>query len=234
MTRAMPSTEDPVRLIFARHGETEWNKHVRFRGRADVALNDVGMDQARRIARRLSSVPVAAIYASPLGRTIKTATPIAAAHGLAIVPEEALIDFDYGAWQGKTPAEVADSDAARYQRWLTDPARVRIPQGETLGRVRDRVLRAIRHIARRHPRDTVVVVSHDMIGRVLVVGLLGLPLAAIWRIGQDNGALSVFESRKNSWSVISVNDTGHLAGSESTDRDDRQIVRDPVQIEAVS
>ena len=53
-----------------------------------------------------------------------------------------------------------------------------------------------------------------MIGRVLVVGLLGLPLAAIWRIGQDNGALSVFESRKNSWSVISVNDTGHLAGSE--------------------
>ena len=50
-----------------------------------------------------------------------------------------------------------------------------------------------------------------MIGRVLVVGLLGLPLAAIWRIGQDNGALSVFESRKNAWSLISVNDTGHLA-----------------------
>ena len=210
----MPSTERRMRLIFVRHGETDWNKHPRFRGRADVALNDVGMDQARRVARRLSSVPVAAIYASPLGRTIKTATPIAAAHGLKIVPEEALIDFDYGAWQGKTPAEVAESGADRYRRWLTDPARVRIPHGETLGRVRDRVLRATRNIARRHPRGTVVVVSHDMIGRVLVVGLLGLPLAAIWRIGQDNGALSVFESRKNSWSVISVNDTGHLAGSE--------------------
>src|SRR6185503_8976282 len=104
----MPPTEGPVRLLFVRHGETDWNRHPRFRGRADVALNDVGMDQARRIARRLSSVPVAAIYA---------------AHGLKIVPEEALIDFDYGAWQGKTRAEVAESGADRYRRWLTDPAR---------------------------------------------------------------------------------------------------------------
>ena len=210
----MPSTEGPVRLIFVRHGETDWNQHPRFRGRADVALNDVGMDQARRVARRLSSVQVSAIYASPLGRTVKTATPIAAAHGLEIIPEEALTDFDYGVWQGKTLAEVAESDADRYRRWQTDPARVCIPNGETLGRVRDRVLRAIRHIARRHRRGTVVVVSHDMVGRVLVVGLLGLPLAAIRRIGQDNGAISVFESRENSWSVISINDTGHLAGSE--------------------
>ena len=121
----MPSTKGRIRLIFVRHRETDWNEHPRFRGRADVALNDVGMDQARRIAHRLSSVPVAAIYASPLGRTIKTATPIAAAHGLKIVPEEALIDFDYGAWQGKTPAEVAESGADRYRRWLRVRGRTR-------------------------------------------------------------------------------------------------------------
>jgi len=201
---------DVTRLLFVRHGETAWNRVLRFRGRADVPLNATGRAQARRVAARLAPLDLAAVYASPLSRTLETARLIAAPHGLAVAPEDALVDLDYGAWQGRTPAEVARSDGARLQRWRTDPARVRIPGGEPLGALRARVLRLVRRLVRRHRGATVVLVSHDIVGRTLVAALLGLPLRTVWRIGQDNAALSVFEHGPGGFAVVSVNDTGHL------------------------
>ena len=89
-----------TRFIFVRHGETEWNHHLRFRGRADIPLNETGVEQARRVAQRLAETPLAAIYASPLSRTLRTAEIIAELHHrthsdhLAVVPEARLLDLD--------------------------------------------------------------------------------------------------------------------------------------------
>lgn len=201
---------DVTRFLFVRHGETEWNRVPRFRGRADVPLNATGRAQARRVAARLGTLSLAAIYASPLARTRETAAAIAAVHGLAVVPEPALLDLDYGAWQGRTPAEVARDDGARLKRWRADPGRVCPPGGERLGALSARATRLVERLAHRHRGGTVVLVSHDIVGRTLVAALLGLPLRSVWRIGQDNGALSVFERRDEQFVVVSVNDTGHL------------------------
>ena len=88
-----------TRFIMVRHGQTEWNVGDRFRGRADITLNDTGADQARRVAVALAAEPIDAIYASPLNRTMHTAEFIAGTRA-TIVPDPSLMDIDYGDWQG--------------------------------------------------------------------------------------------------------------------------------------
>ena len=201
-----------TRFIFVRHGETEWNHHLRFRGRADIPLNEMGAEQARRVAQRLAETPLAAIYASPLSRTLRTAESIAVPHHVSVVPEARLLDLDYGVWQGKTPAEVEASDPKRYAQWQTQPDRVRIPGGETLRQLRTRVIQLIDDLGRERPGETVVLVSHDIVGKTLMCAVLGLDNNAVWRVAQDNAALDFFVKRESGFVVLAMNDLAHLNG----------------------
>ncbi len=93
-------------LILVRHGQTDWNRVERSRGRYDISLNSTGLEQARRIAQRLAKRwNPAAIYSSPLSRAIQTADAIALACNQKVMPEAGLTDIDYGAWQGMSPME---------------------------------------------------------------------------------------------------------------------------------
>src|SRR5512142_1922193 len=92
-------------FILIRHGQTEWNRQERFRGHADIPLNDTGKAQAQKLAQRLASETIDAIYCSPLQRTVQTAEPIAAPHGLELGKEDALVDLDVGALEGQTVEE---------------------------------------------------------------------------------------------------------------------------------
>ncbi len=92
-----------TRFILVRHGQTEWNRVERFRGRADLALNETGIRQAEAVAERLSRWQVATVYTSPLQRASVTAQTLASHLGLAVQPLDALIDIDFGRWQGLWP-----------------------------------------------------------------------------------------------------------------------------------
>lgn len=199
-----------TRFILVRHGQTEWNLVERYRGRADIALNDTGREQARRLAERLAGEPIAAVYAGPLQRTLATAEPIAAAKGLWVQSLRALIDIDFGAWQGLTGAEAEARYPALYGLWLNRPGEVRFPEGESLGEVRRRAMAAVRDLARRHQGETVVLVSHKIVNKVILCAVLGLSNHAIWRIDQDNGAINRFEFEGGRWMVRTINDVCHL------------------------
>lgn len=199
-----------TRFILVRHGQTEWNLVERYRGRADIALNDTGREQARRLAERLAGEPIAAVYAGPLQRTLATAEPIAAAKGLRVQPLMELIDIDFGVWQGLTEAEAEARYPALYGMWLNRPGEVRFPEGESLGEVRRRAMAAVRDLARRHKGETVVLVSHKIVNKVILCAVLGLSNHAIWRIDQDNGAINRFEFEGGRWVVRSLNETCHL------------------------
>jgi broad specificity phosphatase PhoE len=162
------------------------------------------------VADRLAHHQVAAVYSSPLARTMETARIVAVRHGLDVMPSDSLLDLDYGDWQGKTPEQAEAINKVRYAAWLSRPARVRIPRGERLTSLRRRVVKVIKEVAERHPGEAVVLVSHDMVGRVLMTGLLNLPLDAIWQIAQDNAAVNMFEMRGDRFVVLTLNDTGHL------------------------
>jgi len=122
-----------ARIVLVRHGQIEWNRVERFRGRADVPLNDVGLAQAEATGRRVAAGwRVSAIYASPLSRAVRTAEAIAAHFGLPVHVHPGLADIDYGRWQGLTPEEARARWPEEVDAWYHAPERAQIPGGETL------------------------------------------------------------------------------------------------------
>jgi broad specificity phosphatase PhoE len=182
----------------------------RFRGRADLALDETGKRQAEAAALSLKGEQVAAIYASPLRRALQTSDAIAKQLKLTVQPLEGLIDIDFGSWQGLSSEEATGQDSRLFQMWLEQPHLVRFPKGESLDIVRQRVLAAVDEVAAKHADRTVILVSHSVVCRVLMCAMLGLENSRFWQVRQDVNAINIFELRDGFPLVVSVNDTCHL------------------------
>lgn len=200
-----------ARIVLVRHGQTEWNRVERFRGRADVPLNEVGLAQAEATGRRVAAEwRVSAIYASPLSRAVRTAEAIAARFGLPVHVHPGLADIDYGRWQGLTPEEARARWPEQVDAWYHAPERAQIPGGETLSELRERAMATVRELAARHAGETIVAVGHTVINRVILLGILGLGNDRFWRLRQDTCAINVFEAEGDDFTLVSLNDTCHL------------------------
>ena len=199
-----------TRFILVRHGQTAWNRDERFRGRFDLLLNETGLRQAYAAAIHLKEYPVAAIYASPLKRTLETAKVIANQLGLPVKPLEGLIDIDFGKWQGMSATEAAKNNGKLLKTWLEQPHKMKFPGGESLEIVRQRVTGAVEMLAAKHPDQTVILVSHMVVCKVLLCAMLGLDNSHYWQVGQDVCAINRFEVRDGVASVSLINDTCHL------------------------
>jgi len=198
-------------IILVRHGQTEWNRIERFRGRADVPLNEAGLVQAEATGMRVAAEwKPAAVYSSPLSRAIKTAEAIAQHFDLPVQIQPGLADIDYGEWQGLTPDEVRDRWPAELQAWYHQPDEAIIPGGETLAQLRSRSMSTINELSARHAEQTIVLVGHTVINRIILLGLLGLGNERFWHIKQDTCAINVFEAEKGDFVLVSLNDTCHL------------------------
>ena len=200
-----------TQFILVRHGQTEWNRVERFRGRADVPLNETGLAQAEAISRRVAAdwQPVA-VYASPLSRAVKTANAIARCLDLRIVTHAGLIDIDYGEWQGLTPDEARERWSREIDAWYNAPHMARIPGGETLDDLRRRGMLCVNGLAAQHDGQTIVLVGHTVINRVILLGVMGLGNDRFWRLKQDTCAINLFETEGADFTVVSLNDTCHL------------------------
>ena len=200
-----------ARVILVRHGQTEWNRVERFRGRADVPLNEIGLAQAEATGRRVASEwqPVS-IYSSPLSRAAKTAEATASHFDLPVQIHADLVDIDYGEWQGLTPDEVRERWPEALDAWHHAPHTARIPGGETLDDLRARGLAAVNELAARHAEQTLVLVGHTVINRIILLGVLGLGNDRFWHLRQDTCAINVFEADDEEFTLVSLNDTCHL------------------------
>jgi len=206
-----------TRLILVRHGETEWNRVERFRGRMDIELNERGRLQAQAVASRLSTWRIEAIYSSPLKRALQTAQPLARACGRETRHLEGIADIDYGAWAGHSPEEVAAQHSDLYQTWLEAPHLVQFPEGEGLEQVRSRAWMAVGQVCAAHGEETVVLVSHMVVNRALICAVLGLDNSSLWKIGQDNAAISIVDAQGDEYRLVLLNDTCHLEALSETD-----------------
>ncbi|KXS21088.1 phosphoglycerate mutase [Gonapodya prolifera JEL478] len=173
----MPSR---TRILLVRHGATELSAEDRFAGSTNVALSETGIAQAKALGKRLATVPIAAVYASPMHRCITTAKTILAERSdidpLGVETMEGLKEIDHGKWAGKTRDEVQSQFAEEYKEWDSDPFTYAPPGGETGLSVLNRSLPCIRKIAKRHPGETVLVVSHKATIRLLIGSFLGFDL----------------------------------------------------------
>jgi probable phosphoglycerate mutase len=201
-----------TRILLTRHGHVEGIRPARFRGRAELALTERGLAQADALARRIATSwkPVA-VFTSPLQRCVVTGGRIAAACGIKGEVRAGLGDIDYGAWQMRTHDEVNAESPDAYRQWHSAPHLTRFPKGESLQDVMARTADVLREVLQHFPGQTVVLVGHDSVNRVLLLQLLDMPMAAYWRLVQDPGTLNEVEIfAAGDVRVQRLNDTSHL------------------------
>jgi broad specificity phosphatase PhoE len=198
-------------VLLVRHGQTEWNRVERFRGRADVPLNETGLAQAEATGWRVAKAwqPVA-VYSSPLGRAVKTAEAIAKHFDLPVQIHPGAADIDYGDWQGLSPDEARQRWPEQIDKWYNHPEQARIPNGESLADLRHRAMQTVHELTGKHPDDTIVLVGHTVINRIILLAVLGLGNKRFWKIKQDTCAINVFEAKAGDFILVSLNDTSHL------------------------
>lgn len=199
-------------LYLVRHGETLWNNAKRYQGHANIALNEIGRRQAEALSKRLACERFAAIYASDLIRAYETARIIARPHGLPVSTMAELREIRFGEWEGLTREEIRERFPDVSSRWWSRPVHTRLPSGETLAEVAERVMGAIGEITRRHPGEKVIVAAHGGTIRVIVAAYLAMDLNEYWRLRQDNTALSIVDVFDDGRGQLRLfNDTAHIA-----------------------
>jgi probable phosphoglycerate mutase len=198
-------------LLLIRHGQTEWNRVERFRGRADVPLNEAGLAQAAATGRRVAMewMPTA-VYSSPLTRAIQTAEAIAQHFDLRVLPHPGLIDIDYGEWQGLTPEEARQRWPEEVDNWYNHPQQAQIPGGETLADLRTRAMQTVSELTAQHSGETIVLVGHTVINRIILLGMMELGNERFWQIKQEPCAINIIEAEKGDFVLVTLNDTCHI------------------------
>ena len=209
-----PDMGSPTTLILLRHGETPMSIERRFSGVGDPELTERGRAQAATAASRVallcSSVPITAVYSSPLRRALATAQAAASLLGLDVQVNKALRETDFGDWDGYSLAEVRSRWPAELDAWFASP-KVAPPEGESFEQTLVRVRRARGEIIAAHPGEAVLVVSHvTPIKTLLRLALDGGP-QMLYRMHLDLTSVSIVDWYADGPAVVRLmNDTSHL------------------------
>ncbi len=194
-------------VLLIRHGTTPTTGKV-LPGRAvGLNLSQAGIDQAEAVALRLAQLDkVAAIYASPMERTLQTAAPIARTKDLEVEIVSGLIECDFGDWTGAKLKELRKKP--EWETVLRHPSGFRFPQGESFTEMQSRAIGAISDLVAQHTNETIVVVSHADIIKALVACATGTHLDLFQRIVISPCSISAILYTQNGPIVLTVNSTG--------------------------
>lgn len=177
-------------------------------------MNETGLQQAQRLAAALASEPLAAVYSSPLSRTIQTAEAIALGHALMVEVEDGLIEMDVGEADGLTYTEMRSRYPGLLESWVSDegPGQA-MPGGERLVDVQERGWRTVQDLAARHHSDAAIcVVSHNFVILTALCTAMGIELSNFRRLRHQVAAISLLDMRPGRARVQRLNDVCHLAG----------------------
>lgn len=202
-----------TRIYLIRHGATILTAEDRFAGATNVPLSDEGRAQAGRLAQRLKGLPVAAVYASPLDRTMETARILAEPHQLEVHPRDGLREISHGHWEQLTRAEVEQQFPAEASAWDEDPFTFAPEGGESGLAVTARALPALMEVVRQHEGESLIVVSHKATIRLLLSSLLGFdPRRYRDNLDQNPAALNVVDFKDPVRARLMLfNDTSHYS-----------------------
>lgn len=197
-------------FLLIRHAVNDWVKTGKLAGwTPEVHLNEQGLAQAKALGEHLAATKIHAIYASPLERTMETAQAIQAHHPKLTIQRLATIgEVHYGAWEGK-----ALSELRRQKLWENVqhyPSRVTFPDGESMRDAQLRAVSAIEALYQQHPRQTVVVVSHSDIIKMMVAHYMGMHLDSFQRINISPASITNLMLGSGMPMIHNVNDISHL------------------------
>jgi len=201
-----------ARLILVRHGETEWNRLLRYQGQSDVELNETGIKQAERIRDRLANEKIDVIYSSDLKRALKTAEIIASKVG-AIHESSLLREMDFGDFEGLTFDEMKECYphiVNDRQAWRNQGPDVCAPNGESIAQLAARVAQFAEKLAGHQSEETVLIVAHGGTLQVLICQLIGIGLEHWWQVRLSSASLTIMETYEQGTALLLLNDVCHL------------------------
>ncbi|MEN5203833.1 histidine phosphatase family protein [Stenotrophomonas sp. TWI700] len=201
-----------MRILLARHGETPWNAEGRYQGQIDIPLSPIGEAQASALGERLKSVDITRAVASPLVRAQLTAQlALGAERASMLLTEPDLQEIAHGEWEGLLASEIHDKDPSRLRAWREEPDTVLMPGGESLRLVLERSWRGLARAAEGlGEHDTLLVVAHDAVNRVILCRILGLPISRLWTFRQAPTTLNLLEGPDlDQLEVVRLNDCAH-------------------------
>ena len=206
-------------IFLVRHGETAWNRELRFQGQIDVPLNDLGLTQAQRLADRLRvewqpgfDKPLR-LFSSDLQRAHQTATTLGQALNLPVTAHAPLREQHFGLFEGLLSADIQRTHADVWQRWLQFDADFAIPGGgESTRAFHARVCQAVRGLAQTHADHTLVIVTHGGVLDMLWRSAQGLPLDGPRTCDIPNVGLNRMRWLGEQPEILVWADTAHLGG----------------------
>ncbi len=196
-------------VVLVRHATTPATGR-RLGGRTPgIHLDDAGRRQAEATARRLAGLPVAAVYASPLERTVETATIIARPHRRRVRQRPGILEVDFGEWTDRPLGHLR-----RRNDWVhvqQTPSRFTFPSGESLRAAQARAVDAIEELVAEHPDETIVVVSHADVVKAVVAYHLGMPLDTFQRLVIAPASVTMLAfTGQGPAHLLHLNDTGSI------------------------
>jgi probable phosphoglycerate mutase len=202
---------NPTRLFIARHGETEYNRNHLMQGRSiDAPLNETGRNQAEALFRYLNQYEIHRVGSSSLIRAIQTAEPIVKHLDLNLSSSSALDEMDFGDYEGLSYMNLADELKELQKNWENGNLNIGAPGGESPRQVFERANSCVQKLLSDQQGDTLVLVLHGRLIRILLSEWLGYGLKNMHRIQHRNGCINQLVWDGQSFEAVYINKTEHL------------------------
>ena len=198
-----------TKYYFIRHAESLANARGIYQGQTyDTGLTLRGKKQAKKMAELFRGKKLDLIITSPLKRTLETAEELMRPTNTQIFIEPLITETNHGLWEGKNKNQIKETWTETYKKWLTNPADVAFPEGETFKETRERVIAWWRKA--KTSNDEIAVVTHDNIIRIIIAETLDLKLDNIWKFNLLPTAVTIVEKNDGGSKLVLLNDTRHL------------------------
>lgn len=202
-----------LKIYLIRHGQTDWNLSGQLQGQSDIALTELGQQQAQLLAEHFPAEKLDAIFSSDLQRAHDTAKALAKKFSCEIFLEKNMREIFFGDWEGLRFDEIIARWGKEFTHQLfSAPGDLSVPNGETFAQLSVRAMKALEIVREKFPEGHVAMVAHGAFNKTLLATILHIPLNELWHIRQDNTAVNIFRFDGDYFSLELLNDTHHLQG----------------------
>lgn len=197
--------EPPCRVYLIRHGEVTNSAQQCLNGHFDVELSQQGLEQIRQVAAALEDKHIRAVYSSDLRRSYVGACIVAEPHGFKPIALPELKEISMGVWEGKTVKEINTQYPGELEKRLKNVETFYAEGGESFGQLRDRVIPKIMEIIKTHMGESIAIIAHGGVNRIILSHALGIPPRNIFGIMQDFAAINIIQFYEDNAVVELIN-----------------------------
>ena len=200
-----------MEIILVRHCETDWNKENRCQGISDLSLNQAGLKQAENLRSYFNNLDIDLIFSSTLKRAIETANVINSDKNIPIELIDELREMDQGDFEGIPFHTLREKYPVELNEWRKNPEKFRIPNGETLGEVKNRMIKFMKNIVETHREDkTIIIVSHNLALSSFLCSISEKNLVNFTEFTVESGSISIIDYSNKIFSLKTMDYTKHL------------------------